>query len=181
MSAAVISSLVRCDEWDRKYEKKDKTPQEREMWRTIQLHTAIWMFSVKREGVHDKCMYERDVSSQICTCTRRFVHSMSRVERVDDETESSGKSSAGWQHANLNVAFGEGTRGEQSVSTWSGLHPQWAVQRDSWTQVSWKGKHGIKTLLRAPGSTLFTAFRSLIRTLRDGMFQPPALPRSWAF
>lgn len=29
MSAAVISSLVRCDEWDRKYEKEDKTPQKR--------------------------------------------------------------------------------------------------------------------------------------------------------
>lgn len=28
MSAAVISSLVRCDEWDRKQEKKDKTQQE---------------------------------------------------------------------------------------------------------------------------------------------------------
>lgn len=27
MSAVVISSLVRCGEWDRKHEKKDETPQ----------------------------------------------------------------------------------------------------------------------------------------------------------
>lgn len=39
MSAAVISSLVRCDELDRKHEKKDKTPQKRRRGTESTWHT----------------------------------------------------------------------------------------------------------------------------------------------
>lgn len=54
MSAAVISSLVRCDEWDRKQEKKDKTQQEQkenpggaDMTRHLAVH--LWTFAEKVE------------------------------------------------------------------------------------------------------------------------------------
>lgn len=72
---------------------------------------------------------------------------------------------------------GEQTRGESratdttysmtQVSAHSGPHPHWAAQKDSWTQVSWKRKHGMKTFLHAPENTPVTAFHAFI-CLSDG-------------
>ncbi len=61
MSAAIISSLVRCDEWDRKHEKKDTTPQKKKDVEENLFHGNMNFSAVEkvnRYGVHGKRMHE---------------------------------------------------------------------------------------------------------------------------
>lgn len=99
MSEAVISSLVRCDEWDRKHEKKDKTAQapRRVYEEQNPLDTMAIQFEIPWSGESEWEQYAWQIHGYEWKWAHRHANmavvcSLSRVKCVNDKSENSDNS-----------------------------------------------------------------------------------------
>lgn len=180
MSAAIISSLVRCDEWGRKYEKEDNTTETKRClcgtestWHMARqfiitsLKWRKWMRAVCIANVYANGNKLRDVHVglllfTVCRVSSAWMTSLKiqTILKLDgslpNQTLPLEKRTRGEQ-SGVNVGLQINLQHDTSI-THCGSHPHWAVQKDSWTQVSWKGKHRIRLFLYAA----FTVFHSFL-------------------